>query len=488
MRFNIVTLIISTVILLSSFKISAAKKSCPIDVILIGATGNLAKKYLWTSLFRLSKDIPLRVYPGSRDVQVKGQKKIDNIFANNITCVGDSCFEDVGNFASNVVRSYVQVKTSEHYKLVHEIIERDIEVTCSSGRLFYLAVPPSAYASIADAINTYSRPSQGWLRVVFEKPFGSDYDSALKMANDLSSSLQEHEIYRIDHYLGKQALQGIPSFLSRNRETLGRIMNNQYVERVEVAMMETEDCEGRTGFYDKYGVIRDVFQNHLSEMLALILSSIPVNPQNRLESLQSVYFSSASSELTIGQYDTYQSHVNEDRKRWDEEPRKTLTPTCALVRLNSNDERWIDVPMYLYSGKAAYPEKRGMIRVNFKNGGWFQIVLQGNPHGAGFLEYENLPGDAEDVTLLSPGTEWHKIKRGYQIDKKRNAYDVLVEKALRGESEHFVSTDRLMQSWSLWTPILDLVSNLEPKSYPKGNNAYGVCHPPERAATRDDEL
>ena len=91
------------------------------------------------------------------------------------------------------------------------------------------------------------------------------------------------------------------------------------------------------------------------------------------------------------------------------------------------------------------------------------------------VEYENLPGD---VTLLSPGLGWHKIERGFQVDKKRNAYDVLVEKALRGQAEHFVSTDRLMESWAKWTPVLDLISDREPESYVKNENRAGICHPP----------
>ena len=195
------------------------------------------------------------------------------------------------------------------------------------------------------------------------------------MADDLSNSLTEKEIYRIDHYLGKQALQGIPELFAKNHDNLGRIMNQVYVDRIEVAMMETEDCAGRTGFYDKYGVIRDVFQNHLSEMLALILSDVPVSPENRLESLRNVQID--RNEITIGQYDEYQSHVDEDRKRWDEDDvgKRTFTPTCALVKLFSSEKRWSDVPIYLYSGKAAYPRKRGMIRVDFKNGDFFKSYV-----------------------------------------------------------------------------------------------------------------
>eukprot|EP00940_MAST-03C_sp_MAST-3C-sp2_P003407 g3407.t1 len=368
------------ILLLASFPTGArASAACDIDVVLVGATGNLAKKYLWTSLFQLSSKMNLRVYPGSRDAKEKGQVNIDRILAQNVSCgvlKRDMCEKQMERFVSQTVQPYTQLKRSEHYRSLHGTISQNGE--CASGRLFYLAVPPSAYASIAGSIDTMARPSgSGWLRVIFEKPFGSDFDSAEIMAKDLAASLKEDEIYRIDHYLGKQALQGLPLFMRANKDSLAGVMRSSHVDRIDVAMMETEDCEGRTGFYDKYGVLRDVFQNHLSEMLALTLAADPWSPAERLQALREVRVPSAA-DASLGQYASYQSHVDADRTRWNEPTgKRTLTPTCALVNVQSRSAAWSDVPIYLYSGKAAWPSKQGMIRVSFKNGGWMQITLQG---------------------------------------------------------------------------------------------------------------
>ena len=113
------------------------------------------------------------------------------------------------------------------------------------------------------------------MKVVLEKPFGSDVDTARDLSNSLTEHLKEDEIYRIDHYLGKLGVQSLYDFRVKNRNVYEQYLNNKYVERVEVVMKETEDCAGRTKFYNQYGVIRDVLQNHLTEMAALIAMDLP---------------------------------------------------------------------------------------------------------------------------------------------------------------------------------------------------------------------
>jgi len=463
-----------------------------IDVVLVGATGNLAQKYLWTSLFRLSSDLSLRVYPGAREKQLQGQQNINQIIAHNISCsdrsnAPTSCSEQLTAFSAKNVNEYTQLKTADHYAKLDAVIESFLGDSGEpAGRLFYLAVPPKAYGLIARFINEHARPEKGWLRVIFEKPFGSDLESARVMAAELSAQLSEEEIYRIDHYLGKEALQALPEFLATNAKLLDPVMNSRHVAQIDVAMMETEDCEGRTGFYDKYGVLRDVFQNHLSEMLALILASCPrdaagvctgspVMPKERLEALIRM-LPPSPKETSIGQYLEYQEHVDADRRRWDEPiGKQTLTPTCALVRMQATAPRWRDVPIYLYSGKKAWTKKSGIVRVAFQNGGWLQVTLQGS-HGAGKIEFQNLP--LQSSTSLAGPTGWVPLPKGFQVPVKRNAYDVLVEAALYGQTQHFVSTDRLMRSWQLWTPLLAILQNSEPTLYVT-SNASSVCHPPK---------
>ena len=271
-----------------------------VDIVLVGATGNLAKKYLWQSLFRLYKEALVTpespsfvVWPAASKSAKTASDVLEEILEQNIECVLGVdyvveediaiCEGDRHYFIKKIVRPYFQLRKDEHYKDLNAAISKDIaksnreSVVEEAGRLFYLSIPPKFYKSIAKSINQHSRPKSdsAWLRVVLEKPFGSDIESASDLSKSLTDHLREEEIYRIDHYLGKLGVQALYDFRVKNRDVYEPYLNNKHVERVEIVMKETEHCAGRTGFYNQYGVIRDVLQNHLTEMAALIAMELP---------------------------------------------------------------------------------------------------------------------------------------------------------------------------------------------------------------------
>lgn len=245
------------------------------NVILVGATGNLAKKYLFQAFYdqaQMQED--LHVYPAATKPAHVGQPIIDATLSGNVTCPEAACVK-----FQERVHSYTQLRNEEHWQGLAERLNRDSNGQPEEGRLVYLSIPPSVYASTAQLVNKYLRPSNGgYLRVIFEKPFGSDFDSAKALAQELSNELAEEEIYRVDHYLGKAGVQAITQFRHANRLQGSQwedLLSNKHVAHVEVAMMEEEDCAGRTGFYDEYGIVRDVLQNHLTEMVALVAMELP---------------------------------------------------------------------------------------------------------------------------------------------------------------------------------------------------------------------
>ena len=240
------------------------------NVILVGATGNLAKKYLFQAFYdqaQMQED--LHVYPAATKPAHVGQPIIDATLTGNVTCPEAAC----RNFQDRV-HSYTQLRSEEHWQGLAERLNRDSNGQPEEGRLVYLSIPPSVYASTAQLANKYLRPANGgYLRVIFEKPFGSDFDSAKALAQELSNELAEEEIYRVDHYLGKAGVQAITQFRHANQLQGSQwedLLSKNHVAHVEVAMMEEEDCAGRTGFYDEYGIVRDALQNHLTEMVALV--------------------------------------------------------------------------------------------------------------------------------------------------------------------------------------------------------------------------
>lgn len=193
--------------------IAVTCKKGHISVILLGATGDLAKKYLWQGLFQLYLNEVSRGHTFSfHGAALTPPEKAEAILFDslkNLSCPADVKADQCALVKDQFLKltRYRQLKTPENYTALHQDIltslaEEDLH---EAGRLFYLSVPPFAYASIAQNINASCRPPPGaWLRVVLEKPFGHDYESAKKLASDMQTFFQEEEIYRVDHYLGKQ--------------------------------------------------------------------------------------------------------------------------------------------------------------------------------------------------------------------------------------------------------------------------------------------
>lgn len=240
------------------------------NVVLVGATGNLAKKYLLQAFFDQSQMDPgLHLYPAATKSPDIGQPIIDASLAGNVSCVQSACLD-----FQRRVHPYTQLRKEEHWKALAQTLASDTAGSEHAGTLVYLSIPPSVYKSTAALVNKYLRPASGWLRVIFEKPFGEDLDSAKDLAAGLSAELAEEEIYRVDHYLGKAGVQAITDFRRAQAAASGNtwedLLSNDHVEQVVVTMMEKENCAGRTGFYDQYGIVRDVLQNHLTEMATLV--------------------------------------------------------------------------------------------------------------------------------------------------------------------------------------------------------------------------
>ncbi|KAM7323909.1 hypothetical protein ACRRTK_016214 [Alexandromys fortis] len=224
-----------------------------VSIILLGATGDLAKKYLWQGLFQLyldeaGKGHSFSFHGAALTAPEQGQKLMDKALE-SLSCPKDlapsHCDELKGQFLQ--LSQYRQLKTAEDYQTLNKDIETQVQQDglWEAGRIFYFSVPPFAYADIARNINSSCRPHPGaWLRVVLEKPFGHDHLSAQQLASELGSFFQEEEMYRVDHYLGKQAVAQILPFRDQNRKALDGLWDRHHVERVEIVLKEMVDAEG----------------------------------------------------------------------------------------------------------------------------------------------------------------------------------------------------------------------------------------------------
>ena len=416
--------------------------------------------------------------------------------ASNLNCHEDVeiCSETLSHFRR--VTHFIQIRSEEDYIILRQRIKDlyAVKNLKEAGRVFYFAIPPSGYQEVSRNIHLHSRPETGtWLRVVLEKPFGDDLESAKLLANEISKYFREDEIYRVDHYLGKFGVEQILPFRRENSIWLTPIWNKESIQFVEIAMKERLDVKGRSKFYDSYGVIRDVLQNHLTEILVRLL--VPTHRTNPLTSEQFVkakmnvlskLYPPMLRHSLLGQYTEYQKHLWEDgvQHSIDGNSNTSTTPTFASVALYLRDPQWHRVPLILMSGKQL-DQRTAYARVAFKQRQFhigrtssncslchseiiFLIQDEQFP-SPGILISEQLSSQldlvypsVESVSWIRETTTYHEASDGLckytyihpSQAVEANAYVSVIRAVLEGKQEHFVDTESLLLSWKVWSPLL----------------------------------
>ncbi|XP_043849840.1 GDH/6PGL endoplasmic bifunctional protein [Dromiciops gliroides] len=489
--------------------ISAQEPQGHVSVILLGATGDLAKKYLWQGLFQLYLDEAGNGHSFSfHGAALTAPEQAQQLIAHaleKLSCPSDvppeRCAQLKGQFLR--LNQYRQLQTAEDYATLNKDIEARLqqEGRPESGRIFYFSVPAFAYASIAQHINSSCRPGPGaWLRVVLEKPFGHDRRSAQELSKELGTFFREEEMYRVDHYLGKQAVAQILPFRDQNQNALDRLWSRHHVDRVEIVMKETVDADGRTSFYEEYGVIRDVIQNHLTEILTYVAMELPRNLSDPEELLRCklqtfrALRSPGKGSAVLGQYQAYSGQVQKELQK----PAgfMSLTPTFAGVLLQLDSLRWEGVPFILMSGKAL-DERVGYVRIVFKNRAYCTQSESSRDPGKSrcqprqIIFYIGHGALGSPAVLVSrnlfkpslPAGSWRELEEmpglhlfgqqladfhAYRPWQERDAYSVLISHIFHRRKDSFITTENLLASWDVWTPLLDSIAQEVPRLYPGG--------------------
>lgn len=338
-----------------------------------------------------------------------------------------------------------------------------------------------------------------------------DLPSAEALAHDLAQHLEEEEIYRVDHYMGKGVVQAILPFRQANRHWLEALWTGRHVASVEVSMKETEDCEGRTSFYEGYGVIRDVLQNHLTQVLVLLKMDLPEGSsssssvygshQHRTAVLEELVFlgdmkspdgEETHASIHVGQYEGYHAHVASDRRS---EPLfvKTSVPTAASVTLASKHPRWEGARFTLKAGKAldtrtSYArvvlcdDREGGRKEGRRCGCEMLFNIQGGEFGTAIVWNKTACAKLIDPEALQTPPGWvveeeDKVEGGRGLHVLRpkdgesnlpNAYENVVEAVLAGDRSMFLGTEELLHQWRVWDKVLTRADAMEPELYPAG--------------------
>ncbi len=354
--------------------------------------------------------------------------------------------------------------------------------------LFYLALPPDLFHPTVHKLGEaglLDTSAGGCRRVVFEKPFGRDLDSALSLAAEIRDHLREDQVYRMDHYLGKDTVQNVLMFRFANA-IFEPVWKRTYIDHVQISVLEEEGVGHRAGYYDRSGVLRDMFQNHMLQLLALVAMEPPASfAADRVRDEKVKVFRALKpldpAGLVLGQYAGYRSEpgVSSGSK----------TPTYAAARLEVENWRWQGVPFYLRTGKSL-GRRSAEIAVVFKSvpHSMFRPLAPSNLE-ANALVFRIQPDEGVSLTLEAkkPGPKTCIGALTMDVDyaqafgvRPPEAYENLLLDAMLGDQTLFPRHDALEETWRFIQPLLDADLPLRPY-------AAGDCGPAEAGALLEKE-
>lgn len=357
-------------------------------------------------------------------------------------------------------------------------IERHYDLP--GNRVFYLSLPPSVYGATIDGLGAAGlNTSLGWSRVVIEKPFGYDLESARALNERMHRHFDESQVYRIDHYLGKETVQNLLAFRFGNA-IFESLWNRDRIDRVEITVSESLGVGGRAGYYDQSGHLRDMVQNHMTQLLTLVAMEPPAAMeadairQEKVKVLNAVEKPDPEEDLVLGQYGagTIDGKAVSSYREESDVPDDSDTETYAALHLRVNNWRWQGVPFYLRTGKRL-PTKLTQVAVRFKSApvSLFQSSRQpGLPGTDGERATPNellitlQPNEGFDLRfeVKAPGTdgvtlETQHLSFSYEdaFGPMPDAYEALLRDILTGDQTLFVRADEVEASWALYAPLLE---------------------------------
>lgn len=457
-------------------------------VVVIGASGDLAKKKTYPSLFKLYLKNLLPV--GTIIWGYARSAKTSELFRSQIKpyLVKSSTSEKVlDDFLSKCYyikgNSYGDLEAFSDLSQKIYGHEQLSPTRAAHNRLFYLAIPPNVFGDAGIAIKKKAMARHGWSRIIIEKPFGRDLSSCMELSKVLAAQFQEHHLYRIDHYLGKEMVQNLMIFRFGN-SWLDWLWNRNAVASIVISFKENIGTEGRGGYFDQYGIIRDVIQNHLLQVLTLLTMEPPVKIEGAgagsyirdakvqiLKSIPPILL----EDCLLGQYDGYLDDPTILNK-------ESNCPTFVALRCYINNPRWYGVPIIFQAGKAL-DERKCEVRVQFKDAPASipmigtkcqrnELVLRLQPDVSMHMKtnikspgFSSLPVQSD--MKLDYGSEFDMSDAG---NNNPDAYTRLILDVLRGKHAGFVRDDELKRSWEIFTPLLHQIERecVKPMSYKFG--------------------
>ncbi len=448
-------------------------------IVIFGASGDLTHRKLIPALYnlykigRLSENFSVLGVARSELNDETFREKMREALINNEETTPDT----LDAFCSHLYYQAVNTSDAQDYgKLVPRLDELHDKYQTCGNTLYYMSTPPSLYGVIPECLAAHGLNTEeyGWKRIIVEKPFGYDEKTAQALDVQIHRFFEEHQIYRIDHYLGKETVQNL-LVLRFSNGWFEPLWNRNFIDYVEITGAESIGVEERGGYYDGSGAMRDMFQNHLLQVLAMVAMEPPaiINANSMrdevakvMHSLRPLTAEDMEHNLVLGQYTAAEINGRMENGYLEEKgvPADSRTETYIALRCEIENWRWAGVPFYVRTGKRL-PARVTEIVIHFKttphpvfsqNAPENKLIIRIQPDEAISMRFGlKKPGAGFEAKEVSMDFRYADLA-GAQV---LTAYERLLLDAMKGDATLFARTDAVHAAWKFVQPILDYKAN-----------------------------
>lgn len=448
-------------------------------IVIFGASGDLTHRKLIPALYnlykigRLSENFSVLGVARSDLNDETFREKMREALIHNEETTPDT----LDAFCSNLYYQAVNTSDAQDYgKLVPRLDELHDKYQTCGNTLYYMSTPPSLYGVIPECLAAHGLNTEeyGWKRIIVEKPFGYDEKTAQALDVQIHRFFEEHQIYRIDHYLGKETVQNL-LVLRFSNGWFEPLWNRNFIDYVEITGAESIGVEERGGYYDGSGAMRDMFQNHLLQVLAMVAMEPPaiINANSMrdevakvMHSLRPLTSEDMENNLVLGQYTAAEINGKMEKGYLEEKgvPADSRTETYISLRCEIENWRWAGVPFYVRTGKRL-PARVTEIVIHFKttphpvfsqNAPENKLIIRIQPDEAISMRFGlKKPGAGFEAKEVSMDFRYADLA-GTQV---LTAYERLLLDAMKGDATLFARTDAVHAAWKFVQPILDYKAN-----------------------------